>query len=198
MAFHSNSFHLRRTCKNTFYVCVKKQLIRIQLSRSLLQDRLVFRSLPMMQMNHQHVTSNVCGFFIIKMCAGAGVNPQSHNFRHFITRRSSFVCCFNLWMQENQYSTSTLCSVHHQRFDRKENSCTKPGEISPKVENKKHFRDEIMKNLNRTEHEKRFVENFYGCLRMEILMNIFHPLQIPMKAARELGITSLREYQCRK
>lgn len=36
--------------------------------------------------------------------------------------------------------------------------------ISLQKQQQSIFRDEIMKNLNWTEHEKRFVENFYGCL----------------------------------
>lgn len=143
----------------------------------------------MMRLNHQHVTSNVCGFFIIKICARAGVNPQSHNFRHFITRRSSFVCCFNLWMQENQYST--LCCAHHQpavwwkgKFMRKFPQTRIP---------------EIMKNLNRTKHEKRFVENFYGCLSgWKFWWIFFASADSHETPPRGLGITSLREYQCRK
>lgn len=71
---------------------------------------------------------------------------------------------------------------------------------SPKLETKTHFWDEIMKNLNRTEHEKRFVENFYGCLSgWKFWWIFFLPSANSHESPREgFGITSLREYQCRK
>lgn len=115
--------------------------------------------------------ANVCGFFIIKICGRArGVNPQSHNFRHFITRRSSFVCCFNLWMQENQYST--LYSVHCQplvviQLEKQKGNV----ENSPL---KKLFRDEIMKNSNRnTKNDLLKIFMAVWVERMKIVMNIF-------------------------
>lgn len=114
-------------------------------------------------MKHPGCNTNACGFFIIKICAG--VNPQSHISRHFITCRSSFVCRFNLWMHEKINNQPCFLFFVSRWFTSMNlNQDEIYAKISPTKTTKNISRDEIMKNLNWTEHEKRFVENFYGCL----------------------------------
>lgn len=136
-----------------------------------------------------------CGFFIIKIC---GVDPQSNNFRHFITLSAHRSFAVSIYGRRRKSIFNLVFSAFHHRLrftsiHNAKNLCKIPGG--------KTFAEMRlwMKNLNWTEHEKRFVEKFYGCLNWTF--SLLAPLSkslILVNLPRIVGITSLREYQCRK